>query len=141
MNEKEYIAKWKDRIGNELLKSFPNDFIEGSEVDPIELPGKSLMLSELFNSYEIIDSDGNTYFTTDDYFKAKYILYSTRLRPKQIEILRDSNKIKSAVKGYEKHLDSLLKEMEQNYKKEFPDAVSFLKVSNVIFNSLNLQRY
>lgn len=141
MNEKEYITKWKDKIGKELMKSFPADFIEDNEVFELELPGKSLMLSELFNSYEIIDADGNTYFTTDDYLKAKYILYATRLRPKQIVIPKNNDNIKAAVKNYEKYLDSLLKEMETDYKKEFPEAVSFLKVSNIIFNSLNLQRY
>ncbi|MFC2133556.1 hypothetical protein ACFLTH_02965 [Bacteroidota bacterium] len=141
MKEKEFINNWKTKIGDEMLKSFPDDFIGKVKSETIDLPGKSLTLSELFNSYEILDADGNNYFTTDDYVKVKYILYGTRFRPKKLAIPKGDSDLKKAVKEYEKLLDSILREMEKDYKKIFPDAEKFMKVSNQVFNSLNLQRY
>ena len=141
MTEKEFTAKWKDQIGKEMLKSFPDDFISGDNVDTLNLPGKSLTISELFNSYEVLDAEGNTYFTTDDYVHAKYVLYSTRLRPKEIVIPKNLDELKAAVKDYKKLLDKILKEMGAEFKTEFPESDKFMKVSNIVFNSLNLQRY
>ncbi len=141
MTEKEFVSFWKEKISKELLKSFPVNFIEEMDCEKFDLPGKALLLNELFNSYEIIDSDGNTYFTTNDYSKAKYILYATRLRPKQIMLPKNERSLKTAVKEYEKLLDYILKSMENHFVTEFPQSDKFLKVSNLIFNSLNLQRY
>ena len=52
----------------------------------------------------------------------------------------DEDEIKRAVKEYEAQLDSVMKEMKSDLTKIIP-ASDFLKISNQIFTSLNLQRY
>lgn len=139
---KEFEKKWIHKIEKELLKKFPDEFISISDTTTIQMPQKALSIgSEFFGNYEIIDSAGNTIFTFDNYFKVKYILYANRLKPKEILIPNDLAKITSAVKEYERLLDSFLREIERSYKIEFPESKFFEKISANIFSALNLQRY
>lgn len=141
MTEKDFTAKWIEKIKTEL-KSFPDDFLRGNEFKEITLPGKLLILPPpLFNSYQIIDENGETFFGTDDQYKAKYIIYANRTKPTQLKMPSADLNIYETVRDYEKHLDAFLKEMEIEFKKEFPNSKSFKRLSAQVFNSLNLTRH
>ena len=141
MNLTEFENKWVQKISDELLKSFPNDFIN-DETEMLPLPGKSLLKgTELFGSHEIIDTDGETLLRTDNIDKVKYILYANRKNPTQIKLPQTEQSLNSAVKNYEKHLDEILKIIVRDFKTEFPTSQKFTSVSNKIFQLLNLHRY
>lgn len=106
------------------------------------MPNTGLIIgSEFFGNYEIVDSKGNIHFNVDNYYKAKYILYSNRLKPEKVMQPLDDEKLVSAVKEYERLLDSILKQMERDFKQIFPESKNFPAVSNFVFNALNLKRY
>jgi hypothetical protein len=140
MTEKEFAQNWIDKIREEL-KTFPNDFMGFADYEIISLPEKLLFLPPpFFNNYQITDEAGETYISTDDHFKAKYILYANRTKPAQLKIpLRDLH-IYETVRDYEKYLDSFLKEMEKDFKQTFPNSKGFKRISIQVFNSLNLTR-
>ncbi|TSA26802.1 MAG: hypothetical protein D4R68_06800 [Ignavibacteriales bacterium] len=140
MTEKEFTQNWVEKI-KEKLKSFPDDFIGSAEYEEISLPGKILFLPPpFFDSYQITNELGETIFTTDDHFKAKYVLYANRLKPPQIKIPKEGMHVYETVRDYEKHLDSFLKEMEKEFKQNFPNSKGFKRISIQVFNSLNLTR-
>lgn len=140
MTEKEFQNIWRDKL-KENLKDFPNDFITDEETTDILLPPKPLIIAnELFGNYEISDLDDNVVYTTDNYSKVKYILYANRARPSSIKIPIDLNNIEKLLKLYEKTVDTFLKVMNDEFKKEFPNSKSFPSVSNSILTSLNLKR-
>ncbi|MHB9039701.1 MAG: hypothetical protein ACYC4T_03525 [Melioribacteraceae bacterium] len=140
MTEKEFAQSWVDIIKKEL-KSFPDDFLKETECEVISLPGKLLFLPPpFFNNYQITDETGETYISTDDHFKAKYILYGNRTKPANLKLpLRDLH-IYETVRDYEKHLDAFLKDMEKDFKQTFPNSKGFKRISLQVFNSLNLTR-
>lgn len=139
---KEFESYWIKKISRELLKKFPEEFIQLTDTETLIMPEKALSIgSEFFGNYEIIDSDGKTIFTVDNYYKAKFILYSNRLKPASIIIPHDEKKISSAVKEYERLLDSLLREIERSFKIQFPEQKYSPRISANIFSALNLQRY
>ncbi|MCK9279764.1 MAG: hypothetical protein M0P71_04020 [Melioribacteraceae bacterium] len=141
MTEKNFTEYWLKEIrGN--LKKFPDQFLEGISSETKLLPGKILVLGpELFGSYEIIDSDGNPVLQTDDFSKAKYFLYASMYRPKELQIPLDHKQINEVVRDYEKHVDGFLQMMEKEFKEKFPESKKFNSISNHIFNSLSLSRY
>jgi glycogen synthase len=142
MNEKEFIKKWIEKISSELLKDFPNDFINDEEWKKFDMPGKSLILGpELFGTFEIIDIDDNVFFQAENIYKAKYILYANRTKPDEIKIPLSETDIKAVVKNYENHIDSIVKIIEEDLMKQSTNPHKFLRVSNSIFNNLNIQRY
>ncbi len=141
MTEKEFTQRWIDKIKAEL-KDFPSDFISADECESLSLPGKILFLPPpLFNSYQIIDETGTTIYSTDEHFKAKYVFYSNRSKPAQLKIPTSDLRIYEAVRDYEKHLDTFLKEIETDFKNSFPNSKGFKRISAQIFNSLNLVRH
>ncbi|MCX7797086.1 MAG: hypothetical protein N2249_00505 [Melioribacter sp.] len=140
MTEKDFISKSVNKIKTEL-KHFPNDFISNCECEIIDVPGKNLILTPpLFDSYEIIDNDGNIIFHLNDFYKAKYILYANREKPLKITMPKNSEEIKMAVKSYENYIDNILRNIEKDYKENFPQSRNFAYISNQIFNLLNLIR-
>ena len=140
MTEKEFAQIWTDKIKLEL-KSFPDDFITTAECEAIELPGKVLFLNPpFFGSYQITDESGSVIVSTDNHFKAKYLLYANRLKPLQVKIPLDELHIYETVRDYEKHLDGFLKEMEKDFKQYYPNSKAFKRISIQVFNSLNLTR-
>ena len=142
MTRKEFEKKWFLKIENELLKDFPDDFIVKEDCEFFVMAGKTLIIGpELFWNYEILDVNGNKHYQTDSLSKAKYILYANRLKPDKILIPRNENQIINAVRSYEKHLDNILKDMQQDFYNTFNDPNKFLSTSKSIFNSLILRRY
>ncbi|OGU64693.1 MAG: hypothetical protein A2499_06715 [Stygiobacter sp. RIFOXYC12_FULL_38_8] len=141
MTEKEFISKWIDKIRVEL-KKFPGDFLKGEECTTLNLPPKLLIFPPpLFNTYQVIDESGETVFSTDEHFKAKYVIYANRTRPKELQIPVNDLRIYEIVRDYEKHLDTFLKEMELEFKKLFANPKGFKRISLQIFNSLDLIRH
>ena len=140
MSEKDFISKWIGKIETSLPK-FPDDYVNNIETENHKMPGKPITLgSELFGQFEIVDLDGNPVIQTDNYSLIKYVLYANRLKPASILKPIDENNIAKVVKEYEAQLDSIVKEIKTEISKLLP-ASDFLRVSNQIFNSLNLKRY
>lgn len=142
MTEKDFSNNWIARLTERGIKNFPSDFLSSLPTEEISLPSVNLVKGEeLFGSYEITDSRGNSVFLADSLSKAKYILYSNRLRPHIVNIPSGDEQVNDVVKLYEKYLDSIVKEVESDYKKVFPKNKNFSFISNEIFNALNLKRY
>ena len=140
MTEVDFVSKWIEKIKSNS-KNFPNDFVNDIDTENYNMPEKPITLgSELFGQYEIVDLDGNLILQTDDYSFIKYILYSNRLKPASVLKPTEAEEIKRVVKEYETQLDSIVKEMKYELTKLLPTS-DFLRVSNQIFNALNLQRY
>ena len=142
MTISEFENKWLQKIRDELLKSFPDDFLEFNDFETLNMPGKPLLKgSELFGSYEIIDTDGIPFISVDSANKLKYILYSNFRKPERIKIPLDNSEITNSVKRYEKHLDEILKMIINDFKSDFPTSNKHVSVSSKIFQLLNLHRY
>ena len=142
MLEKDFVKIWVEKIKGGILKDFPADFINGIPVQEIELPGKMLILGpELFGTFELTDSKGNPFLHTTNFSKVKYYLYANRTTPLKMMLPEDEEAISKTVKDYEKHLDAIVTMMEKEFKANFPDSKSFNSVSNLVFSTLNLQRY
>lgn len=142
VTEKEFTAEWIEKLRAGYLKKFPDEFIGETDCQDFQLPMKNIhMGEELFGSYELIDSDGNSVLVTNSQAKAKYILYSCREKRPVIKVPSDEQELNEIVKNYEKHLDSLIRELEKQYTTTFPKQKNFFAISNNIFNSLNLKRY
>ncbi|MGE5680038.1 MAG: hypothetical protein ACM34K_04080 [Bacillota bacterium] len=142
MTEKEFTTEWIEKLKGGALKPFPGQLSSDVKTSQIEMPEKNILMGEeLFGSFELIDSEGNPAMVTDSLAKAKYILYGSREKPKTMEIPVDEQKTSEMVRQYEKHLDSLIRDMEKDYNSKFPKLKNFFSVSNNIFNSLNLKRY
>jgi hypothetical protein len=140
MTEKEFAQIWTDKI-KEGLKSFPDDFLTTAECEVIELPGKILFLNPpFFGSYQVTDDSGCAILSTDNHFKAKYVLYANRYKPSQLKIPLNEFQIYETVRDYEKHLDSFLKDMEKDFRQYYPNSKAFKRISIQVFNSLNLTR-
>jgi hypothetical protein len=140
MTEKEFAQIWIEKI-KDGLKLFPDDFLTTAECEAIELPGKILFLNPpFFGSYQVTDDSGKVILSTDNHFKAKYVLYANRSKPAQLKIPLLEFHIYETVRDYEKHLDKFLKEMEKDFKQYYPNSKAFKRISIQAFNSLNLTR-
>ncbi len=140
--EKLFAKRWITELAGGVLKSFPADFISGTETTRLELPQKQLLLGpELFGNFEIIDIEGNLFLNSETIEKAKFILYANRTKLAAVNIPVNNDDIKNSVRQYEIHLDNLLRGLEKEYKSEFQSSKNFHEVSNYIFISLNLSRY
>ena len=141
MNEQQFIKKWEEKIENDLLIKFPDDYIKEINTDNFKLPGRSFSItSELFGQYELMDIDENRVIQTEDYYLVKFLLYANRTKPNSVSIPIEREEVKATVKEYEKLLDSIIKDVMENIKVVLPNSDP-LKLSNQIFNLINLKRY
>jgi hypothetical protein len=141
MTEKDFANQWIDKIKSEL-KIFPDNFCREWQFEEIVLPPKTLFLpSPLFNSYQIIDEAGETYYSTNEHFRAKYVMYANRGKPSILKIPVDDLHVYEAVRDYEKHIDGFLKLMEADFKQNFQNPKGFKRISIQVFNTLNLIRH
>lgn len=142
MTEREFIQDWIERAEDEYIPGFPDVYLEGVNTTQLKLPSASMALgSEMFGSYELINTDGNVCMQVDSYVKAKYILYANRKKPKEISVPVDEDELNKIVKSYEKEIDTLLKEILTEYNSIFNSSSNSMDVSTKIFKSLNLSRY
>ena len=141
MTEKQFIEKWVEKIENDLLTKFPDDYIKELETEKFVLPARSFSItSELFGQYELLDIDGNIVIQTEDHAMVKYLLYANRSKPSMVLVPASDEDIKIIVKAHEKILDSIIKEVMENVKVVLPNSDP-LRLSNQIFNLINLKRY
>ncbi|MBK7104550.1 MAG: hypothetical protein IPH62_04640 [Ignavibacteriae bacterium] len=142
MSISEFENKWLNKINSKLLKIFPDEFIQNLNFTILELPRKSITKgTEIFGVYEIIDTDGKTFYQSENLSEIKYILYSSRNNSQKINLISDKNLFDKIVHEYEKHIDEILKLIESDYKKSFPNSKDFINISNKIFKLANLTRY
>ena len=142
MNEKEFITKWTSSLSEKGIRKFPGDFTSEGETEKIELPGKSLVIGEeFFGNFEVLTIDGTAVLQADSQSKAKFIVYSGRNKITALDVPKNPDEIKSSVSKYEGYLDSIIKDIEADYKKNFPGEKRGNALVNEIFRVLNLNRY
>jgi hypothetical protein len=140
LSEKEYI-KLKAEYLKKNLKLFPSDFISVEDGRKMMLPEKNLVPGkEFFGSVELITSDGSMFYLSESSSEAKYIIYSRQNGLKEISLPLELKKIEAAVSKYEQYLDSLMKDIGKEFRKQFPEGDQTSAVSSV-FRHLNLARY
>ena len=141
MSEQEFLSFETNKFLKEGIKKFPEEFSSSAQTEPIEINKQLLYIGkELFGTFEIITSDGTPVFQVDDIFKAKFIVYASRLPKTQIKIPLKKNEIKTTVENYDKYLDSILKRIQSDVKESLPQSKNILEISNNIFRKLNLTR-
>lgn len=142
MKEKEFISKWTSSLTENGIKKFPEDFLTNEITREINLPHKTLVVGgEFFGSYEVLTVDGASVLQAENLYKAKYITYSSRAKSSSVKIPQNEESIKATVIQYENYLDSIIKEIESDYKKAFPGEKKANSLTNEIFRVLNLTRY
>ena len=141
MNEREFTVNQISRLKAEGIKVFPNDFCDLSNSQDLNLPDENLVLTkDFFGSFEITTTNGATVLNVKDLSKAKFVVYSSRKRLKQIKIPKDIKIIAAAVEKYEEYLDELLTKIKSNYIKENFESKDSGIVLGEIFKKLNLTR-
>ena len=141
MNEKNFITGWVKNNGDSI-RVFPQDFLGELQVSEITMPGSRLNLgSELFGSFEIIDSRGNTFLNTKSPAEAKYFIYASRSKPKSIFVPQSLDSIQTVVSSYEKYLDRLIKSIINDYNKQVAEGKNQDTAVNQVFYQLDLVRF
>lgn len=146
LTEKEFVLKWNSKLADEGFKVFPDDFIDLSDTSfekkNLELPNKTLVLgSEFFGEYEVNTIDGKSIYRAPYFEEAKYIIYTCRMKPSNILIPQDPKVLKKSVKDYEMYLDGIIKKINDDYKKSFPESKNVHQMVNDIFRVNNIVRY
>ncbi len=142
MTEKEFISGLTSGLNQKGIKVFPVEFINPKNAKQIKAPGKTLIPGEqFFGSYEVITTDGTLFYQANSHYEAKYIVYANLNNPQFINIPDNEADIKSAVTKYESCLDSIIKIIETEYRKTFPEGKNSTQIVNNVFRLLNLVRY
>jgi len=142
VTEKEFITQYINKHTEINSKIFPDDFTNLTKTEKLEIPDKTLVLgSEFFGSVEILTTEGTPVLQAENIHKAKYIVYANLNRSGNIIIPKKENEIKTAVDNYEKHLDWILLDIEEQVKKKLPESRNLHSITNEIFLKLNLVRY
>jgi hypothetical protein len=141
LNKKDFIAGQVFKLKNRNIKIFPEQFCSLSHSTELNLPDKYLVLGkDFFGSFEITTTSGEPVLNVESESKAKFVVYSSRRRWKQIKIPKDEKTITESVKNYETYLDELLTEIKIDFKKENFEPKHLGIVSGEIFKKLNLTR-
>ena len=142
MTEKEFISLYIKKHAETNSKIFQDDFRNLSDTEKLELPHKTLVFgNEFFGAFEILTTEGTPVLQAENIHKAKYIVYANLNRSGNIILPKKENEIKTAVENYEKHLDWILLDIEEELKKKLPESRNFHSITNEIFLKLNLVRY
>jgi hypothetical protein len=142
MNERAFVTSWVSKLASAGINNFPADFIPlNCKNTEIRLPGKTLIIGEeFFGKYEILTTDGNSVLHAENYYQAKSLIYANRTTPEIVILPSDETNLKKAVQCYESYLDSIIKKIETEYEKIFPEVENSKTVVNEIFKQLNLVR-
>lgn len=141
MIEKEFITAQIAKLKSSGLKIFPEDFCDLSDTKELNLPERNLVLGkDFFGSFEITTTKGESVLNIEDQLEAKFIVYSSKKRAKQIKIPKDPKLITESVKKYESYLDELLTKIRNDYRKENLGFKNIGIISGEIFKKLNLTR-
>ena len=142
MKEKDFISKWTSSLTEKGIKKFPEAFLVDEVTEEINLPPKTLVIGqEFFGSYEVLTVDGAAVLQAESSYKAKYITYSSRAKIGSVKIPKSEEQVKKLVTQYENYLDSIIKEIETDYKTNFPGEKRGNALTNEVFRILNLNRY
>jgi hypothetical protein len=143
LTEKEFTSKWTQKLSSESLKKFPEEFSSINEFKEENFPAKTLVIGkEFFGAFEILTVDGKSVYQAKDYNEAKYIIYSNRANKNNpVKIPLNSCDIKSSVIKFESYMDSIIKEIEIDFRKTFPDSKNSTLVVNNVLRIINLTRY
>lgn len=142
MTEKEFISQYIKKHYETSSKIFPDDFTNLTDTEKLEMSHKTLVLgNEFFGVVEILTTEGTPVLQADNIHKAKYIVYANLNRRGNIIIPKSEYEIKTAVENYEKYLDWILFDIEEDIKQKLPDSRNLHSVTNEIFLKLNLVRY
>lgn len=142
MNKKEFIKNYVEKITSEGIKHFPADFLTSNNLKIITMPGKPFHIGEeFFGSYEILNSEGESFLHVKNYMQAKYLIYSNRDLPTEIFMPVDEEEVNKSVKSYESYLDKIIKEINSALLKTSVEIRNSSNVINGIFRILNLVRY
>ena len=141
MSEKDFIFSKSKELELTGIKNFPIDFTNSKKFNAIQVPEKELVLGkEFFGSFEVSAITGEFVLTLNNKFEAKYIVYASKNRKREVKIPVELESIKSAVESYEKYLDQLLLEIKKDYLARFKNGKNITSVSSEIFKKLNLTR-
>lgn len=141
MNEADFIFSKSKELSLSGIKNFPLDFINTNKLNEVDVPDKMLVLGkEFFGSFEVSSPNGEFIMTFTNEYEAKYIVYGSQNRKSRIKIPADLTSTKKSVEDYEKYLDQLLREIENDYQKKINRGKNFTSVSSQIFKKLNLTR-
>jgi hypothetical protein len=142
VTEKEFISRYISKHTEITRKYFPDDYTNLTDCEELSVPDKTLVMgSELFGSVEILTTEGEPVLQVENIHKAKYILYANSNRTGKIIIPKKDDDINAAVENYEKHLDWILLNIEEELKKDLPESRNLHSITNEIFLKLNLVRY
>jgi hypothetical protein len=142
VTEKEFISRYIKKHSETSSKIFPDDFTNLTDTEKLEVPNKTLVLGpEFFGTVEILTTEGTPVLQAESIHKAKYILYANSNRSSKIIIPKNENEIKTAVENYEKYLDWILLDIEEELKKNLLKSRNLHSITNAIFLKLNLVRY
>jgi hypothetical protein len=141
VNEADFIFSKSKELSLSGIKNFPLDFINTNKLNEVDVPDKMLVLGkEFFGSFEVSSPNGDFIMTFTNEYEAKYIVYGSQNRKSRIKIPADLTSTKKSVEDYEKYLDQLLREIENDYQKKINRGKNFTSVSSQIFKKLNLTR-
>lgn len=141
MTERTFITEWVVDLSEKGLKEFPVDFLSIDDVKTISIPNKTLVIGqEFFGNFEILSVDGQQVYQASNIDEAKYIIYSNRSKPLTVKIPNNPAYIKQTLRLYNEYLDSIIKQIESQYKKNFREMNNSNYVINEIFRHLNLIR-
>ncbi len=142
VTEKEFIIRYIKKHSETNSKIFPDDFTNLTDTEKLEMPNKTLVLgSEFFGAVEILTTEGTPILQAENIHKAKYIVYANLNRSGNFIIPKNEHDIKTAVESYEKHLDWILLDIEEELSKILPKSRNLHSITNAIFLKLNLVRY
>ena len=141
MNHKFFIDHWVSKIQSDGIKKFPHDFINLKDLESFNIPIKTLVIGqEFFGNYEIITTDGEQVYHTQDYDQAKFFVYSSRDRNGKAYLPNEKSQVKIIVSLYNNYLDGILNQIKKDYNKNFLDAKELHSVTSEIFKKINLIR-
>ena len=141
MTSKEFITITVQKISDEGILLFPDNFLPPCETAPFKMPGQTLILgNEFFGSREVLTVDGSLFGHTESLSRAKYLVYAAGKKDREINIPVEDNDIEAVVKSYEKYLDTILKRVEKEYRSLLPEGKNANHVINEVFRLLNLKR-
>lgn len=142
MNNKDFIKQYVEKITSDGVKNFPEDFISTTKLQKVKLPGKALHLGEeFFGSFELLNSEGESFLQVNDFNRAKYLIYSNKNLPAEILIPDNDDEIKKSVKNYELYLDNIIKDIRSALSKAAIEIKHSSYIISEIFRILNLVRY
>lgn len=141
MKEKDFISSWISALNTEPIKNFPDDFAAEVETKTYTLPRKGLLIGkEFFGEYELLNTEGDEVLKVGSYERAKFFVYANRNKPGSFSVPIDDSAVKEVISRYEKYLDSIIKKIEQDCRKNFPGSKNTNELLSEIFKHLNLIR-